>query len=170
MNVKNRLGHPQRARCNRRTGKWLRVAVLALAFLSALNASATDENAWLTDLSTAQSRAQVEHKLVLLDFTGSDWCPPCKELRKRVLDSPEFLAYAKTNLVLMEVDFPIKKKQTEELSKANAQLKGKFDVEGFPTVILIDPGGKQLLKTVEAAQDTPSQFIGRLEQAKKKAS
>ena len=61
---------------------------------------------WLTDLPKALDKAKAENKMVLMDFTGSDWCPPCKALHKTVLTSPEFEAYAQTNLVLVEVDFP----------------------------------------------------------------
>ena len=115
------------------------------------------------------NKAKAEKKLVLLDFTGSDWCQPCMALRKNVLNSPEFKGYAQTNLVLVELDFPIKKKQTEELKKANEELGSKFKVEGYPTIILLEPDGTQLLKTMEAALDTPKEFIARLEKAKKKA-
>ena len=144
------------------------VASLALVCLSALGADSSDDSAWLTDLSTAQKKAKAEHKLVLMDFTGSDWCHPCMELRKQVLTSPEFVAYAKTNLVLVEVDFPRSKTQTEELKKSNERLSQKFDVGGFPTVILLDPDGKQLSKTVGYGGEDPKQFIAKLEKARKK--
>ncbi|HWY75351.1 MAG TPA: thioredoxin family protein [Verrucomicrobiae bacterium] len=149
---------------------WLLVATLLMVCGSAFGASSSDDGAWLTDLSTAQGRAKAEHKLVLMDFTGSDWCHPCMDLHKNVLTSPEFVAYAKTNLVLVEVDFPQKKTQTEELKKSNEQLSQKFEVQGFPTVILLDPDGKQLSKSVGYGGETPKQFIAKLEKARKKNS
>ena len=72
-------------------------------------------------------KAKAEKKMVLMDFTGSDWCPPCKALHKNVLTSPEFEAYADKNLVLVEVDFPRTKPQTEELKAANKALAEKYD-------------------------------------------
>ena len=78
--------------------------------------------AWSTDLPKAMEQAKAEKKAVLLDFTGSDWCPPCKELHKKVLVSKEFEDYAETKLVLVVVDFPKSKPQSDELKKANEAL------------------------------------------------
>lgn len=156
-------------------GKWTVVlATLALAYwmtagLSSSGAEGTSKLVWLTDLSKAQAQAKAEKKLVLMDFTGSDWCPPCKELKKKVLDSAEFEAYATNNLVLVEVDFPNHKPQTEELKRANEQLQEKFKIEGFPTIIVLDGDGKQLSKTVGYDGDKPQEFIAKLKELKKKS-
>jgi protein disulfide-isomerase len=144
--------------------------IMALACMLAWQAAAAEKADWLTDLPKAQAQAKTENKLVLMDFTGSDWCHPCMELRKNVLDSPEFTAYAKTNLVLVEVDFPQRKKQSEELMQANKGLSEKFEIEGYPTIILLDADGKQLSKAVGYGGEKPAEFIGKLEEAKKKKS
>jgi protein disulfide-isomerase len=125
------------------------------------------EGSWLTDLSKAQAKAETEKKLVLMDFNGSDWCPPCKALRKNVLDSQTFLDFAKDNLVLVDVDFPHHKQQTEEQKKANQALSDKFNIEGFPTVIVLDASGKQLKKMVgyEDSQ-TAKDFVAELKKLK----
>src|SRR4051812_3896083 len=117
----------------------------ALAAVLAAPAFAAEDE-WLTDLAKAQTKAKAEKKMVFMDFTGSDWCPPCKALKKNVLSSPDFLNYAKKNLVLVEVDFPRSKPQPEELKKANQALQEKFKIEGYPTVIVLDAEGKQLYK------------------------
>jgi thioredoxin-related protein len=153
-----------------RIAGWLLAATLLMVCGPAFGAASAENGDWLTDLSTAQGKAKVEHKLVLMDFTGSDWCHPCMDLHKNVLTSQEFVAYAKTNLVLVEVDFPQKKTQTEELKKSNEQLSQKFEVQGFPTVILLDPDGKQLSKSVGYGGETPKQFIAKLEKDRKKNS
>jgi thioredoxin-related protein len=146
------------------------LTMIGLVCWMAIQAVAAAEPEWLTDLSKAEGRAKAEKKLVLMDFTGSDWCPPCKALHKNVLTSPEFEAYAKTNLVLVLVDFPNSKPQSEELKKSNEELKDKFKIEGFPTVILLDGDGKQLSKSVGYGGESPKKFIADLEKAKKKAS
>src|SRR5437879_8893434 len=97
---------------------------------------------WLTDLSKAQAQAKRENKLVLMDFNGSDWCPPCKALRKNVLSAQEFLNFAKTNLILVDVDFPRRTSQPEQLKKANQALSEKFGVNGFPTIVVLSSEGK----------------------------
>src|SRR5688572_21634910 len=106
------------------------------------------EGDWLTDLAKAQEKAKAEKKMVLVDFTGSDWCPPCKALHKNVLTSEEFKNFAKDNLVLVEIDFPRNKPQTPEQKSSNKELAKKYKVEGYPTVIVFDSAGKQLSKKV----------------------
>src|SRR5881628_3741355 len=101
-----------------------KIAIGLIAGLALLQAGA-EELHWLTDLPKAQAKAKEEKKLVMLDFTGSDWCGWCIKLHKEVFSKPEFAEYAKDNLVLVEVDFPRAKTQTEELKKANQSLQEK---------------------------------------------
>lgn len=122
---------------------------------------------WMTDLPKAISKAKADKKMVLMDFTGSDWCPPCKALHKKVLTSKEFEGYAETNLVLVVVDFPRSATQTEELKKANKALAEKFNVEGFPTVIVLDSSGNQVSKDVGYDGQSPKDFIAKLDKLKK---
>lgn len=104
--------------------------------------------------------------MVLMDFNGSDWCPPCKALRKTVLNSQEFKDFAKDNLVLVDVDFPHQKQQTEELKKANKALSEKFSIEGYPTVIVLSPDGKELKKMVGYDGQSAKEFIADLQKLK----
>lgn len=102
------------------------------------------EPVWTTDLPAAQARAKAEGKAVLLNFTGSDWCGWCIKLRRDVFLKPEFEAYARTNLVLVEVDFPKRKELPPEMQKANRRLAQQFQVQGYPTLILVDASGTKL--------------------------
>ncbi|MDA7916424.1 thioredoxin family protein [Verrucomicrobia bacterium] len=104
------------------------------------------EGGWITDVPSALKIAKEQNKLVLMDFTGSDWCPPCKMLHMNVLTSVEFEALAKDNFVLVELDFPQRVKQTDRLKDANAKLSEHFGIEGFPTVIVVDPELKQVFR------------------------
>src|SRR5690349_5866789 len=97
-----------------------------IAVVSALALYSASAGEWLTDVPTAQAQAKKEGKLVLLDFTGSDWCGWCIKFKSEVLDTKEFKDYADKNLVLVEVDFPRKKELSAELKKANAALKEKY--------------------------------------------
>jgi thioredoxin-related protein len=94
----------------------------------------------------ALAKGKAEKKCVLLDFTGSDWCGPCIEMKKVVFSKPEFATYADKNLVLVEVDSPHHKSQPEELKQQNERLKKQYGVDksGWPTVVLLDPDGKIL--------------------------
>jgi len=100
------------------------------------------ETMWGHNIITAQSRAKKNGTLILLDFTGSDWCPPCMALHDFVLTQPEFLNYAEKNLELVELDFPKNKSIDAKLVEANARLAEKYNVEGFPTIIVLDAAGK----------------------------
>ena len=107
---------------------------------------ATEELHWLTDFEAAKAQARSEDKMLLMLFTGSDWCPPCKMLDEAVFSKPEFVQYAADHLVSLEVDFPRRKPISLERRAANGQLAGAYGVEGFPTVIVLDPGSKPLGK------------------------
>ena len=93
------------------------------------------------------AQAKKESKLVLLDFTGSDWCSWCKKLDAEVFTKAEFADYAKKNLVLVTVDFPQQKKQAADLAKANNELKDKYKITGYPTIIVLRPDDSKVVWT-----------------------
>ena len=102
---------------------------------------------WETDFSKAQQSAQSEHKLILLNFSGSDWCGPCIRMHKEIFEAAGFNEYAQEHLVLVNADFPRMKKH--ELSKdqqiKNDKLADKYDKDGiFPLTVLLSPDGKVL--------------------------
>ena len=99
---------------------------------------------WLTDAQAAQTKAKEENKLVLLDFTGSDWCSWCKKLKREVFDKPEFAQFAHSKLVLVEVDFPRNKTLPEVQRQANGRLDKTYGINSYPTIILLNPDGKQV--------------------------
>ena len=102
------------------------------------------EKMWGSDLAAAQARAKTSGKLVFIDFTGSDWCPPCIALHDNVLTQPEFLDYADKNLELVEIDFPRNKPINKTVELANRNLAEKYKVQSFPTLIVMDAAGKIL--------------------------
>jgi thiol-disulfide isomerase/thioredoxin len=132
-----------------------------LAVLVAFAASAA-EPVWLTDLDSAKAQAVKENKPVLVDFTGSDWCPPCIQLHKVVFESAEFAAVA-SKYVLVELDFPRKTPQAPELKAKNAALSKQFGISGFPTVLLIDAkSGEVFGKTVGFGGQTAKEYLEKL--------
>jgi protein disulfide-isomerase len=127
-----------------------------------------EELKWHTDAKKALELAKAEKKLVMLDFTGSDWCGWCIKLHNEVFSKTEFAEYAKKNLVLVEVDFPRRKKLSEEQQKANFALQEKYKIEGYPTLIVLDGEGK---KVGELGYVTggPKAFIAEFEKKTKRA-
>lgn len=111
------------------------------ATLAAVAAPAMAELEWMTDLPAAQERAAAEGKLVLVDFTGSDWCGWCVRLHKDVFDTPEFEAYVADKFVLNEVDVPQNPAFDKELRARNEALCARFGIDGFPTLMVLTPQG-----------------------------
>lgn len=93
---------------------------------------------WMTNFDDAAKMAQQQHKYLLLFFTGSDWCGWCKKIEAEVFSSPEFATAVGDKFVFVMLDFPMNKVQTPELSQQNNQLKQKYGITGYPTVIVLD--------------------------------
>lgn len=117
---------------------------------------------WLGNFNDAKVEATKEHKLILINFSGSDWCGPCIRLRKEILESSTFEDYATGHLVLVRADFPRQKKNqlSKDQTKLNEALADKYNAEGkFPFTLLVDENGK-VLKTWDGFPDeTPDQFV-----------
>jgi thioredoxin-related protein len=106
---------------------------------------------WLNNLDDAKKTATQKHELIILNFSGSDWCGPCIRLRKEIFESKEFKNYADENLVLVNADFPrLKKNQPDkEQIKRNEALADQYNPKGkFPFTLLLDADGK-VLKTYD---------------------
>lgn len=121
---------------------------------------------WLTSYEQAQKEAQAKNRLLLMDFTGSDWCGWCIMLDKEVFSKPEFKEYAKNNLVLLELDFPRSKQMPPEVTAQNEKLAMKYGIQGFPTVVVFDSAGKPL-GALGYQPGGPQAFIAELERLRK---
>jgi protein disulfide-isomerase len=106
---------------------------LLFGFFS-LAIQAQEEQVWLTDMNKAIAISKEENKPIFLFFTGSDWCGWCIRLQNEVFKTPEFTAWAKEKVVLVELDFPRRKQLEETLRNQNNQLQQLFQVRGYPTV------------------------------------
>jgi len=92
---------------------------------------------WLTDLNQAKKIAKKEHKPILMLFTGSDWCPPCRMMHNELFSDKDFIELSK-QVVLLMVDFPRRTPMSAAQRKKNAELQQKFHRGGVPTFIAID--------------------------------
>lgn len=145
-------------------------AIFALGARKTMPGSASadeggDGAQWLESFGTAQTRAMAQNKRMLLDFTGSDWCGWCIKLDKEVFATPEFAAYAARNLILVKLDFPRGIAQPAELKKQNEELARKYNIEGFPTLVILAPDGK-VLGTTGYQPGGPAVMIKELESIK----
>ena len=116
---------------------------------------------WQTNLEEAQNLAKDQNRNILLVFQGSDWCAPCIKLDREVWSTPVFQSYAKDHYILVQADFPRKKKNklSEEQQKYNNTLAEKYNQQGiFPLVVLLDPSGK-VLGTTGYEKKSPEAYI-----------
>jgi thioredoxin-related protein len=95
---------------------------------------------WQTDFEQAKALAKEQDKSILMVFSGSDWCAPCKKLKKQILSTVEFSDFEKENLIVLYLDFPAKKKN--KLSKTqtthNEELAEQYNSSGqFPQILLL---------------------------------
>ncbi len=120
------------------------LVTLSLSLLLAVGVSA---EGWLTSWDEAAKQSKATGKPILMDFTGSDWCGWCIKLKSEVFDTKEFKDWANKHVVLLELDYPNSKPQSDKIKKQNADLQAKYGIEGFPTIVFSDAKGKELGRT-----------------------
>ena len=122
--------------------------LMAAALAFAATASFAMPQGWTDDFDAAKEKAAREGKLLLVDFSGSDWCGWCKKLDSEVFAKPEFVEAAEKDFVLVMIDSPHdKSKLSEKAKKQNPKLTKEYGIHGFPTVLIMDSTGKRLRKT-----------------------
>jgi thiol:disulfide interchange protein len=140
---------------------WLASSSLCVAALTATAFASTPEG-WTTDLEKAFAQAKAEKKSVLVEFTGSDWCPPCIAMRKNVFTKKEFVKKASEKFILVELDFPNGDKAVKEKNQPFAE---KYKIEGFPTVILFNSEGKEFTRFFASEHPTTEAFLKHIDGA-----
>lgn len=123
---------------------------------------------WITDMDSAKHVAAENHKQILLNFSGSDWCGPCIKMKKEVFESEAFMSIANDKLVLVRADFPRLKKNmlSAEQTKHNEMLADKYNPEGkFPLTLLLDADGNVIEKWDGYVFASQEEFIADLRQA-----
>jgi len=118
--------------------------VFGLITATAAPAAEWRQGAEESTLTAALAQAKREHKTLMFFFTGSDWCSWCTKLHDEVFSQREFDTYARTNLVLVKIDFPKRSAQPDALKTANRAVANKMGVTGFPTLFFFNSDGKQI--------------------------
>lgn len=97
---------------------------------------------WRTDYKAALSEAQASGKPLVLFFTGSNWCPACQKLKQETINTKEFSDAVQDRYVFVELDFPKGKRQDPAIESQNRQLQSKYNIQAYPTLIIINPNEK----------------------------
>jgi len=123
---------------------------------------------WETDYEHAKETAKQEHRYILLNFSGSDWCGPCIRMHDEIFESAAFKQIAGNELVLLNADFPrLKKNQLpKEQQKQNEQLADLYNTKGnFPLTVLLTADGKLLKEWVGFPESGAEQFVNEVNAA-----
>jgi thioredoxin-related protein len=127
------------------------------------------DGSWLLDYQIAQNTAKETDKMILVNFSGSDWCGPCIRTHKEIFEKEAFLSYAKENLVLVKADFPRLKKNklSPEQFKKNNDLAIEYNPDGdFPLTLLLDANGKVVKEWKGYPDVSPEEFVKQIESVK----
>jgi thioredoxin-related protein len=147
--------------------KNLTITAVLVALGTFCVAPAYADSPWGNDYKKAQDEAKASHKLMLIDFTGSDWCGYCIQLDRAILSQPQFKDYASKNLVLLEIDFPRRKSQSVQTRKQNQELADRYQVEGFPTLVVLDGEGKTVWRFEGYFPGGLAAFLAELDKVRK---
>ena len=137
------------------------IFTLLIVFLSITSFFAQE---WETDFETAKEISLEKNIPIVLVFQGSDWCAPCMKLEREIWSTAEFKLYAKANLVMLQADFPRKKKNAlaEDQQKKNTKLAEKYNKQGyFPFVVVLDNQGN-VLGELGYEKTTPAAYVEKI--------
>ena len=115
-----------------------------------------------TDFQKAKRDATEKRKLILLNFSGSDWCGPCMQMRKDFFENAGFQKMADSCLVLVNADFPQKKKNkpAADIQEQNNALAELYNKEGsFPYTVLLNMKGEVIAKFNGKPKYSVQEFI-----------
>jgi thioredoxin-related protein len=123
---------------------------------------------WTENFSEAKATAAENEKIIFAFFTGSDWCPPCKQLERSVLSKSAFLGNAVDHAVLFKADYPRRKPQSPGIKTQNNALARQYGIRSFPTMLLLDANGKKIKKV--SGQRSASNILAQIRKAHGSAS
>ena len=138
------------------------IKLLVSAAFAGITMVASAEDGWMTDIDAALVKAKEAKKSVMVEFTGSDWCPPCIMMGKEVFSKKEFVDKASKKFILVKIDIPNK---DPELKAKNSKVLEKYKVQGVPTVILFNPEGKEFERFTASKYRTVESFTAQLDEA-----
>ena len=124
----------------------LRAAIVAVSTLVISGATAAE--GWLVSFEKAKAESTKQGKPILMEFTGSDWCPPCKALAKNVFSKDVFKTEMPKHYILLKLDNPRdKSKQTPEEIAQYKTLSKQYKITGVPSILLTDAKGTPFYRT-----------------------
>jgi thiol:disulfide interchange protein len=134
-------------------------SALAITLLTSASSVVAAEG-WLKSIPEAQELSKETKKPIFVEFTGSDWCPPCIMMDKNVFSKEAFLTAAQKDFILVKIDIP---QADPELSAKNEKVLDAYNVTGVPTVLLLDSAGKEFSRFSASEFNTVEKMLNELE-------
>jgi len=145
---------------NKQIGMIVAVVALLVSVMPNVQADDAHYEGWVRSFAEAKELAAKEGKSILMEFTGSDWCPPCKALHKNVLGTETFKAEITKDFILLVLDNPRDKSLvTDAEQEQYKKLSAQYKVTGVPTVFLADAEGKPYHKQVGYSGDPADKWV-----------
>jgi len=107
------------------------------------------------DALTARAKTEGKDKVVVL-LTGTDWCPYCVELERNVIQTSEWQSFASSEVVFESYEYPATGRPK---SGVRGEMLERFDIEGFPTIVVLDANGKVLGEEAGYGGDSPGEVM-----------
>ena len=139
------------------------VCLVLLCLVSLVSSISAAEKGWLVDWDAAKKKAVAEDKDIFIEFTGSDWCQPCINFKKMVLDTNAFKSGVSESFILLKLDSPSdKSKQTKKEIEQYRKLSAEFKVTSVPTVVLTDASGRPFVRMTGYGGQGPDAYVKSL--------
>ncbi len=116
------------------------VYLRSLLALLLLSVSSFAEVAWVKTYDEALKQAGAQKKFVVLDMSAS-WCGFCRRMAREVYPSPEFVEFSRTQVFV---------RLFADTDAEGTKLAESFNVEGFPTIIVLNSQGREVGRLVGA--------------------
>jgi thiol:disulfide interchange protein len=141
---------------SKRILKLLAVASLAATILLLVSCTKetkekpSDRVGWLTSYDDAVRLAEKDKRMIMIDFYA-DWCGWCKRLDNDTYVDRDVVAKAH-EFVSLRVD-----------ADAERGLTSQYNVRGLPTILFIDPSGREVHRVVGFR--SPTAFLAEMDVA-----
>lgn len=126
----------------------LMTMLLSFLFLSTALQAVVEKSSsplnWISSYEEAVNQSKATSKPMILFFTGSDWCGWCHKLERESLETPDFARAAGDKFIFVKLDFPMNSQLPSNITAQNKQLQKKYDVRGFPSIVILDSQERQI--------------------------
>ena len=135
--------------------------VAAVAFGAKMSGSVP--KGWSEDFAAAKEEAKKSGKLILLAFSGSDWCGWCVKMERDIYSTKDFIKKAGQRFVLVMIDSPRNKEILSKLAqRQNPGLVKEYGIRGYPCSVVVRPSGEEVKRFGGYQRDGVDAFVEKL--------